>query len=52
MRSSLKVLAFGAMLALGAASSTGALAADKEQVIKDRQALMKDQGRESGMARR
>ena len=46
MRSSLKVLAFGAMLALGAASSTGALAADKEQVIKDHQALMKDQGRE------
>jgi len=46
MRSSLKRLALGAMLAVGAASSTGALAADKEQVIKDRQALMKDQGRE------
>jgi cytochrome c556 len=46
MRSSLKLLALGAMLALGAANSTGALAADKEQVIKDRQALMKDQGRD------
>jgi len=46
MRSSLKLLALGAMLALAAADSTDALAADKEQVIKDRQALMKDQGRE------
>ena len=46
MRSSLKLLALGAMLALAAADSTGALAADKEQVIKDRQALMKDQIRE------
>jgi cytochrome c556 len=46
MRSSLKLLALGAMLALAAANSTSALAADKEQVIKDRQALMKDQSRE------
>jgi len=46
MRSSLKLLALSAMLALAAADSTGALAADKEQVIKDRQALMKDQIRE------
>jgi cytochrome c556 len=46
MRSSLKLLALGAMLAVAAADSTGALAADKEQVIKDRQALMKDQIRE------
>ena len=47
MRSSLKLLALGAMLALAAATNpTGALAADKEQVIKDRQALMKDQSRE------
>jgi cytochrome c556 len=46
MRSSLKLLALGAMLALAAADSTGARAADKEQVIKERQALMKDQGRE------
>ena len=48
MRSSLKLLALGAMLALGAASSTDALAADKEQVIKDRQALMKEQGKDAG----
>jgi cytochrome c556 len=46
MRSSLKLLALSAMLALAAANSTGALAADKEQVIKDRQALMKDQARD------
>ena len=45
MRSSLKLLALGATLTLGVACSTAALAADKEQVIKDRQALMKDQGR-------
>jgi cytochrome c556 len=48
MRSSLKLLALGAMLAFGAASSTDALAADKEQVIKDRQALMKEQGKGAG----
>jgi cytochrome c556 len=36
------------MLAFGAASSTDALAADKEQVIKDRQALMKEQGKGAG----
>ena len=46
MRSSLKLLALGAALAFGAAYSTAALAADKEQVIKDRQAFMKDQGRQ------
>ena len=46
MRSFLKLLALGAALMLGAAYSTAALAADKDQVIKDRQALMKDQGRQ------
>jgi cytochrome c556 len=46
MRSWLKLLALGAALTLGAAHSTAALAADKEQVIKDRQAFMKDQARQ------
>jgi len=46
MRSFLKLLALGAALTLGAAYSTAALAADKDQVIKDRQSLMKDQGRQ------
>jgi cytochrome c556 len=44
MRSSLKLLALGAALAIVAAYSTGAPAADKEQIIKDRQSLMKSQG--------
>lgn len=48
MRSSLKLLALGAMLAIGAANSPGALAVDKDQVIKDRQALMKAQGGDMG----
>ena len=43
MRSSLKLLALGAVLAIGAAGSLGALAAGNEQIIKDRQALMKQQ---------
>src|SRR6266849_7995791 len=43
MRSSMKLLALGAVLAIGATSAI-ALAADKEQVIKDRQSLMKQQG--------
>jgi cytochrome c556 len=47
MRSLLKLLALGAVLAIGAASTTG-LAADKDQVIKDRQALMKEQGGDMG----
>lgn len=38
--------ALGAALILGAVYSTAALAADKEQVIKDRQTFMKDQGRQ------
>ena len=45
MRSLLKTLALGAALIVGTVYSTAALAADKEQVIKDRQAFMKDQGR-------
>lgn len=45
MRSFLKPLALGAALIVGTVCSTAVLAADKEQVIKDRQAFMKDQGR-------
>lgn len=48
MKFPLKLLAFGAALAIAAAGSTGALAVDKEQVIKDRQALMKQQGAAMG----
>src|SRR6266852_1892965 len=47
MRSSMKLLALGAVLAIGAAGAI-ALAADKEQVIKDRQSLMKQQGGDLG----
>jgi cytochrome c556 len=48
MRSSLRWLALGVVLAIGAAAATGAWAVDKEQVIKDRQALMKKQGGDLG----
>lgn len=48
MKFSLRLLAFGAALAITAAGSTGALAVDKDQVIKDRQALMKEQGGDMG----
>src|SRR5690349_15964028 len=48
MRSSLKLVAIGAMLALGAANATSAWAAEKEQIIKDRQSLMKQQGADLG----
>ena len=48
MRSSLKLLALGAVLAIAAANPPGALAVDKDQVIKDRQALMKEQGADAG----
>jgi cytochrome c556 len=48
MRSSLKLVALGAVLAIGAAYSSDALAVDKDQVIKDRQALMKEQGSDAG----
>ena len=48
MRLSLRLLALGTVLALGAVDATGALAADKEQVIKDRQAVMKSHGANLG----
>jgi cytochrome c556 len=48
MRSSLKLLALGAVFAIGAVNLPGALAADKAQVIKDRQSLMKEQGADLG----
>ncbi|HZK88943.1 MAG TPA: cytochrome c [Stellaceae bacterium] len=48
MRSSIQLLALGAALAIGAANTTSALAVDKDQVIKDRQALMKEQGADMG----
>jgi len=44
MHASLKLVALAAALAIGAVYSTGAFAADKEQIIKDRQSLMKRQG--------
>ena len=44
MKSSLKLLALGAVLALVAAYAPVAAASDTDQVIKDRQALMKQQG--------
>ena len=45
MRASVKLLTLGAAMLIGA---IGALAADKDQVIKDRQALMKQQGGDMG----
>ncbi|HWB47633.1 MAG TPA: cytochrome c [Stellaceae bacterium] len=48
MRTLRKVAALGAVLAVAALLSTGAPAADKEQVIKDREALMKHQGADMG----
>jgi len=48
MRSTLKLLALAAVLSIGAAGWSGAIAADKEQVIKERQALMKEQGADMG----
>jgi len=48
MRTSLKLLALGVALAIGAAAATDARAIDKDQVIKDRQALMKEQGGDMG----
>jgi len=48
MQVSLKLLSLGAALAIVAVGSTGALAVDKDQVIKDRQALMKQQGGDMG----
>jgi cytochrome c556 len=51
MKLSHKLLALGAVLAIGAATSIQASAADNEQVIKDRQALMKAQGKDLGAIR-
>src|ERR1700722_13895046 len=48
MRSSIKLFVLGSVLAVGLADWTAALAADKEQVIKDRQSLMKEQGGDLG----
>jgi cytochrome c556 len=48
MRSTLKLLALGAIFAIGAANAPGALAVEKDQVIKDRQSLMKQQGGDLG----
>jgi cytochrome c556 len=48
MRSSLKLLALGAVFAIGAVNLPGALAVEKDQVIKDRQSLMKQQGGDLG----
>ena len=48
MRSSLRLLALGTFIVIGATNSPDALAVDKEQVIKDRQALMKEQGGDMG----
>jgi cytochrome c556 len=48
MRSSLRLAALGAVFAIAAAGSPIALAADKDQVIKDRQSLMKQQGGDLG----
>src|SRR5579864_3482553 len=46
MRSLLKLLALSAMFAIGAASSMNALAAEKQQILQDRQDLMINQGRQ------
>lgn len=48
MKLSRKLLNIGAALALATAQMTVALAADKDQVIKDRQALMKEQAGDMG----
>jgi cytochrome c556 len=48
MKLSLKLMALGVALGIVAIASTAALAVDKDQVIKDRQALMKEQGADMG----
>lgn len=48
MKGSSKLFVLAAALALAAGSGLGALAADKEQVIKERAALMKEQGADMG----
>ena len=51
MRLPLRLFALGAMLAIAAANSPISLAADKDQVLKDRQAAMKEQGRQMVVVR-
>ena len=51
MLTSFRLMVLGAALAIGAISSVAVLAADKEQVIKDREALMKRQGSDLGAVR-
>jgi cytochrome c556 len=46
MRRSRLALGLAAALAIATTGATGAPAADKEQLLKDREALMKDQGRQ------
>jgi cytochrome c556 len=48
MRKSSRLLALGIALAIGTAGSVAVLAADKETVIKEREALMKKQGADLG----
>ena len=48
MKSATMMLVLGAVLAIATAGPTGALAQNKDQVIKDRQALMKQQGADMG----
>ena len=48
MTLSRKLLNLGAALALATVQTTAALAVDKDQVIKDRQALMKEQAGDMG----
>jgi cytochrome c556 len=48
MLTSFRLLALGAALSIGMAGSIAVLAADKEQVIKDRETLMKRQGSDLG----
>ena len=51
MRLSLKLAALGAIFTIAAVNSPIALAADKDQVLKDRQAAMKEQGRQMVVVR-
>jgi len=48
MKTFAKLLVLGALCGLASANWAGALAADKTQVIKDRQSLMKEQGGDLG----
>ena len=48
MLTAFRLLAFGAALAIGTVGSMAVSAADKQQVIKEREALMKQQGADLG----